>query len=505
MDFFERNGVAAVASRLRRLTERLTRDDAELYKSAGLNFKPKWFPVYLTLAEGRARTVAAIAKEIGQTHPSVSVIASEMRKAGLIEKRKNGADGRSSELRLSAKAKRLHPQFQELLGDVEAAALSIARESSVDLLAALREWEKALARKSLLERTNEIRATRLARRIRIEPWKPEWKSDFIRLNELWISQHFILEEADRVQLENPEAAYLIPGGEILFAVDSASNRVAGRCALRRHSNPASWELAKLCVDPERRGRGIGGRLIDAVADLARERGAETLWLESNRILAPAIHLYRKKGFVETELPIREYERVDIQMIKDLRATGAASGRETGEAHEAPVIEIRAFEEDDRDEIIRLVLHCQNDGTRPVATVADQPDLLDIRRHYMECGGCFWVARNGGVLAGTIALAPGRDGIGILKKFFVSEPFRGAPHHLGRRLYATLLEFAKRRGLRALLLDTPKNTGRAHKFYRMAGFRQIEEASLPFRYSHPYRDCDFFLLELAAPEDGAASR
>ena len=93
MDFFERNGVAAVASRLRRLTERLTRDDAELYKSAGLNFKPKWFPVYLTLAEGRARTVAAIAKEIGQTHPSVSVIASEMRKAGLIESGRTAPTG----------------------------------------------------------------------------------------------------------------------------------------------------------------------------------------------------------------------------------------------------------------------------------------------------------------------------------------------------------------------------------------------------------------------------
>ncbi len=38
MDFFEEKGVVAIASRLRRLTETLTRDDAEIYKMAGLDF-----------------------------------------------------------------------------------------------------------------------------------------------------------------------------------------------------------------------------------------------------------------------------------------------------------------------------------------------------------------------------------------------------------------------------------------------------------------------------------
>ena len=50
-------------------------------------------------------------------------------------------------------------------------------------------------------------------------------------------------------------------------------------------------------------------------------------------------------------------------------------------------------------------------------------------------------------------------------------------------------------MRTLVLDTPRNTHRAHRFYQKAGFHQIAEEELPFRYSRPYADSDFFLLEL----------
>lgn len=46
-----------------------------------------------------------------------------------------------------------------------------------------------------------------------------------------------------------------------------------------------------------------------------------------------------------------------------------------------------------------------------------------------------------------------------------------------------------------MLDTPHNTVRAHRFYEKAGFRKVSENELSVRFSHPYADCDFFLLEL----------
>lgn len=46
-----------------------------------------------------------------------------------------------------------------------------------------------------------------------------------------------------------------------------------------------------------------------------------------------------------------------------------------------------------------------------------------------------------------------------------------------------------------MLDTPYNTTRAHKFYEKAGFKKVTEDELPIKLSHPYKDCDFFILNL----------
>lgn len=160
-----------------------------------------------------------------------------------------------------------------------------------------------------------------------------------------------------------------------------------------------------------------------------------------------------------------------------------------------MIEIKTYSETDKEEIIALVLHCQNDGTRPFVTVDHQPELLCIKKSYLDGGGNFWVAKENNKVIGCIGIKNEHNNIAILKKFFVYEPYRGAPHHLGRKLYETLLEFAKTHGVRQLILDTPKNTVRAHKFYEKAGFRQIKKEQLPVIYHYPYEDSDFFCLDL----------
>ncbi len=329
MDFFEKRGVVAIASRLRRLTETLTRDDAEIYRMAGLEFRPKWFPVFLTLSDGEAHTVTSIAREIGQSHPSVSVMAREMQKAGLLEERKSTTDARSTELCLSDAGRRQLPMFLELFRDVEAAAQSVCRESAIDLWGAIREWERALAARSLLERTREIRRRRIAAGIEIVPYRECYREDFIRLSALWIRQYFTLEPSDEKQLADPYGSYIAGGGGIFCAVDTATGKVAGVCALACHAELGRWELAKLCVDPDYRGFGVGGKLADAVIGLAREKGAARLHLESNRILESAIRLYRRKGFVEIPMQTRSYRRVDIEMVKELKENEGAEDGDQG--------------------------------------------------------------------------------------------------------------------------------------------------------------------------------
>lgn len=170
---------------------------------------------------------------------------------------------------------------------------------------------------------------------------------------------------------------------------------------------------------------------------------------------------------------------------------------TGKVEKIMDIEICKFTPEYTDDVIDLVLHFQNDGTRPLVSVEDQPDLMTIDDSYINAGGFFWIAREKGTgkLVGSIGLMPYTDKIAVLKKFFVYEPYQGKPYHIGQRLYKTLLEFARERDVKTILLDTPRNTTRAHKFYEKAGFRPVDEGELPVRFSHPYSDCDFFLLNI----------
>jgi GNAT superfamily N-acetyltransferase len=146
-------------------------------------------------------------------------------------------------------------------------------------------------------------------------WRPEHRADFERLNRGWIERYFEVEAGDLKVFGDPWAAIVRPGGQIFFVVDEAG--VRGTCAVIRH-DAETYELAKMAVAPDARGRGYGDRLVEAAITFARDAGARRLMLVSNTRLAPALTLYRKHGFVSVPLdPATGYSRADIQMELEL--------------------------------------------------------------------------------------------------------------------------------------------------------------------------------------------
>ena len=313
MDFFERTGKMAIGSRLRVLTETMTRDAASIYGLYGVEIKPKWFPVFYSLTDEQPKSVTAIAKEIGQSHPSVSTIVKEMIAAELIVEIDDKADRRCTLITLTEYGKSLSQELIAQLRDVERAVEQISAECDNDLWAAIADWEKALRRKSILERVREIKESREHSEVEIIEYQPQYKKAFYELNRKWIELYWELEPHDIEVLENPEEHILEKGGQIFVALYNGFP--VGVCALcpMPEESIYDFELAKLAVNNSIRRKGIGHRLCDAVINRARELGGKTLFLESNTRLKPAIALYRKLGFKELPEYHPAYARGDIQM------------------------------------------------------------------------------------------------------------------------------------------------------------------------------------------------
>lgn len=150
--------------------------------------------------------------------------------------------------------------------------------------------------------------------IRIGMNDQEHFDDFIRLNEIWISEHFSIEESDRVLAANP--SQIITNGGHIFSLVS-NRKIVGVCALFKDT-PDRYQLARMAVEPRERRKGYGNSLLEYAIAKAKDMGASSIYLLSNTILQSAISLYQKHGFktVSTGLhPV--YARCNIIMELDL--------------------------------------------------------------------------------------------------------------------------------------------------------------------------------------------
>lgn len=150
--------------------------------------------------------------------------------------------------------------------------------------------------------------------IRIVGFEPHLREAFATLNIEWLEHWFVVEDYDREVLGDPGKYILANGGHVLFAIDE-TGRALGTVALK-HEGDGIYELTKMVVSPEARGRGIGRLLMDAALDLYRTLDARELFLESSSLLGPALALYESVGFRHHPAPRAgsHYARADVHMI-----------------------------------------------------------------------------------------------------------------------------------------------------------------------------------------------
>lgn len=125
---------------------------------------------------------------------------------------------------------------------------------------------------------------------------PHWR-------EAWTRQQV----ANSLAMPHTYAILVDAGGRELAGNEDAAGFVLARRA------PGEEELLLIGVHPEQRGRGIGRQLIERFAELARDNGAERIFLEM-RANNPAEALYRRCGFEPIGRRVNYYRTLDNEHL-----------------------------------------------------------------------------------------------------------------------------------------------------------------------------------------------
>jgi DNA-binding MarR family transcriptional regulator len=250
--------------------------------------------------------VGEAAELTGFSQPALTRVARQLEGMGLVTARGDTADRRTRKLSLTAAGTKVMETAETTLWPRIRAAVAETCDIEV-VLGHVAAIEAALAARPLDRRPGCGFA--------IRPFHDRLTADFARINRQWIETMYALEPVDEAQLGDPRGEIVDPGGDILFVEDPELG-IIGTCGLLK-TGEAEFELIKMAVLPEARGRGAGEFLLRATIERAFAMGAERLFLLTNSKSQAAIRMYERSGFVhDAEILARfggEYARCDVAM------------------------------------------------------------------------------------------------------------------------------------------------------------------------------------------------
>ena len=110
--------------------------------------------------------------------------------------------------------------------------------------------------------------------MKIVPYNPKYRKDFVEMNLAWISSMFKVEPEDERELSSVETA-IAAGAEIFFAVDDSDNVMA--CCMVAPRDSGEWEIMKFAAKGMYTGTGAGSACLKAVASTPAKNKQKTLF------------------------------------------------------------------------------------------------------------------------------------------------------------------------------------------------------------------------------------
>jgi len=147
-------------------------------------------------------------------------------------------------------------------------------------------------------------------RIQLIDYSNEYRQAFKMLNLEWLDRYNLTESHDLQVLDDPHGTIISRGGVIYLA--QCCDRIVGSAALMKDHDDV-YELAKMAVVPDFRGKGISKRLLEKCIDHARALKAAKITLFSNHQLKAAISLYEQYGFKHIPVAGSPFATADVKM------------------------------------------------------------------------------------------------------------------------------------------------------------------------------------------------
>jgi DNA-binding MarR family transcriptional regulator/N-acetylglutamate synthase-like GNAT family acetyltransferase len=243
--------------------------------------------VLYELAHREETTASELRKELGLDAGYLSRILRGFEKNGLVNKRPSEADGRRSLLRLTGRGREafasLDARSREDIGAMLGGLPAAGQER---LLGAMRTIE------GLLGAAPEPVVPYILR----SPWPGDmgWvvhRHGVIYAREYGWDERF---EALVAEIVASFVQRYDPKQERCWIAER-DGEIVGCVFLVRESEEIA-KLRLLLVEPEARGLGIGGRLVEECVRFARHAGYRKITLWTNDVLHAARRIYRRKGF-----------------------------------------------------------------------------------------------------------------------------------------------------------------------------------------------------------------
>jgi DNA-binding MarR family transcriptional regulator len=142
----------ALATRLKRLSERLSQDVSKIYKESEADFEAKWYLVLELLSRQKLLGITEISELLQLSHPAVVQFVDQLLKRNLVKVSTDKNDARRRLVALSGAGKKLLQQIEPVLNVIKEENRLWINEASYDILNLLTELEQALDERSMYQR-----------------------------------------------------------------------------------------------------------------------------------------------------------------------------------------------------------------------------------------------------------------------------------------------------------------------------------------------------------------